>query len=372
LSAGAVSFAAAPTHRAPAAAKITESYLGQVSVVPRSAVAYAVGYHSTASGSTPYAVRFAAGRGKSVALHGPAGFGVSSVAAGSPKSIWAVGSVYNTSAVTLTTVILHSRGGAFTTVHTTLPQGTLSGVAASSPTNAWVVGRNTAEDGAPLVAQWNGRSWKQVPVPAAEANFDPTAVSTSGPKDVWMISLDGAAGHWNGHSWTFPSIPAPPMSVYSFVSASSATNAWAAGTTEIPISGTIEGNGHTLTAHWNGKTWRYVKAPSPSGNTRIGGIATFGTHAYVVGSSYKKGSDAEPVAMSFSRGRWHLLKVGRGGPTASLLSVSESSKATVIAGFACTAARCIHGLPGITENPLIETLKANAFHRGTTPRRRRA
>jgi hypothetical protein len=43
----------------------------------------------------------------------------------------------------------------------------------------------------------------------------------------------------------------------------------------------------------------------------------------------------------------------------------------VVAGMACTGARCVQGLPGITENPLIETLKANAFHRGTTPRLRR-
>jgi hypothetical protein len=372
LSVGAGSVAAAPTHRAPAAAKITESYLSEVSVAPGSAVAYAIGYHSTASATTPYIVRFAAGHGKSLAIHGPAGYGLNTLAAGSAKSIWAVGSIYNTKTVTFTAVILHSTGGAFTTEHTTLPHGTLSGVAASSPTNAWVVGRSTADEDNALVAHWNGHSWKQVKLPAAQAQFDPTSVSTSGPTNVWMVSLDGGVAHWNGHAWSFPGIPGPPNSTYSYISTSSPTNAWAAGSIFVPIPGTIEGKGHTLTAHWNGKKWTYVKAPSPSGNTRLAGVASFGAHAYIVGSSYKHGSDSEPVAMSYSGGKWHVLKVARGGPTAALLSASESSKATVIAGYACTGTRCVQGDPGVTENPLIETLKANAFHRGTTPKLRSA
>jgi photosystem II stability/assembly factor-like uncharacterized protein len=57
---------------------------------------------------------------------------------------------------------------------------------------------------------------------------------------------------WNGSTWAQVTIPSPPDSALSGVSAASATDAWAVGS-----------YGATFILYWNGSAWKQVPSPSP-------------------------------------------------------------------------------------------------------------
>ena len=102
----------------------------------------------------------------------------------------------------------------------------LFGVAVLSARNIWAVGDDAAADnaGAPyksLIVHWNGKSWKKVPSPSP------------GIGSTYLTS----------------------------VTAASSSNIWAAGDYSTQ-SGDFASN-KTLMLHWNGRTWRQVKTPSP-------------------------------------------------------------------------------------------------------------
>ncbi|MEU4722541.1 hypothetical protein AB0G06_23265 [Nonomuraea dietziae] len=74
-------------------------------------------------------------------------------------------------------------------------------VVATGPGAAWAVGfADGAEDdeGVTVMQRWNGRSWKEVPLPALSGSggFDAT-----GPDDLWFAG-GGEVSHWNGRRWT--------------------------------------------------------------------------------------------------------------------------------------------------------------------------
>src|SRR5215469_5645576 len=83
-----------------------------------------------------------------------------------PGVVWAVGGTNSTGK----TVILRWNGTAWTRVTSPTPPGIsseLDGVAATSATNAWAVGRTFTKTGRiPLIEHWNGTAWRQVPGPA--------------------------------------------------------------------------------------------------------------------------------------------------------------------------------------------------------------
>lgn len=70
--------------------------------------------------------------------------------------------------------------------------------------------------------------------------------------------IDGGAGktlilRWNGHAWKHVTSPSPGTdSVLNAVRATSATNAWAVGSTV--VSGAV----NTLILRWNGRIWTRV------------------------------------------------------------------------------------------------------------------
>jgi hypothetical protein len=95
-----------------------------------------------------------------------------SVAAASPRNVWAVGAYRNaTTGLSELTLIEHWNGRAWKAVPSPDPGGTsmsseLSGVAAATSRSAWAVG--SYSDGSAnqtLLARWNGRAWTQVPSP---------------------------------------------------------------------------------------------------------------------------------------------------------------------------------------------------------------
>jgi hypothetical protein len=217
------------------------------------------------------------------------------VAATSSTNAWAVGSSPDNGGKTL---IEHWNGTAWQQVASPNPgspsSNYLFGVAATSSTNAWAVGSYNNLHGAQatLIEHWNGTAWRQVASPNPGGVIDElVGVAATSATNAWAVghSLDGTAWrtlieHWNGTAWRQEASPSPgsPAHVQSLdgVTATSARNAWAVGRYR---KGTTT---KTLIEHWNGTAWRQEASLSPSGRSSLGGVAaTSSSNAWAVGSS---------------------------------------------------------------------------------------
>jgi hypothetical protein len=222
-----------------------------------------------------------------------------SLAVLSADDIWAVGDVYT--ANMQTALIEHWDGSMWTGVagpDLGPAGGTLSSIAAVSPTNLWAVG-TYAPHGTPsqsLVLHWDGTAWSIVPSPSPGGHVNYlTGVSATGPTDAWAVgayfddSLPGGYHtltlHWNGTTWT--EIPSPNPGTWNNilygVNARAANDAWAVGTAESP--------GIGLSFHWDGSTWTQMPSPNPgyNGNTLNAVLARTTADAWSVGFSMDSG-----------------------------------------------------------------------------------
>ena len=107
----------------------------------------------------------------------------------------------------------------------------LNGMAAASARSVWVVGSNF-NTGKLLSMHWNGTAWKRVPTPNPGFG-ELRAVDTASGGRAWAVGVVGGKTltlHWNGKAWK--RIPSPsPAGGGSLVSAAavSARSAWAVG-----------------------------------------------------------------------------------------------------------------------------------------------
>ena len=237
------------------------------------------------------------------------------VAAVSSSSAWAVGS-YGTSTRSQT-LIVHWNGTAWSQQSSPNPAGfssgsQLSGVAATSPSNAWAVGASSHSftDSRTLIAHWDGIAWTQVPSPnpggagssSQNVLYSVTATSSS---NAWAVGLysNGTGSkalvlHWNGTAWT-QQASLNQAELFS-VAATSPANAWTAGSL---------GGGpafKTLIEHWNGTAWSQQASPNPAGfafGSQLSGVAaTSSSSAWVVGESVK---DVAPDVSQTLIARWN-------------------------------------------------------------------
>ena len=122
------------------------------------------------------------------------------------------------------------------------------------------------------------------PNPSSNEN-ELTSVSADSPTDAWAVGTylydtRGIHGtltlHWDGTSWSKVKSPNPSSNNrLDGVSAKSATDAWAAGTT----------NRHTMILHWDGSRWSQVRSPNPSSmdNKLLGMSSDSATDAWAAG-----------------------------------------------------------------------------------------
>lgn len=191
----------------------------------------------------------------------------------------------------------------WTVVPSVDPSGTFSSLAAVtalSPTDAWAVGTYQGpnrHDGKVMLAErWNGSVWKQVPTPNVSF-FDEKllAVSAASANDAWAVgstnqtsfaTTNPIAAHWDGSSWTIVSTPATTGSAKSILTGVvdfGPGNAWAVGKSR---------DGSALIEHWDGSAWSIVPGGTPkppagetlAGRTLTGISALSASNIWAVGS----------------------------------------------------------------------------------------
>lgn len=189
-----------------------------------------------------------------------------SVAATSPRSAWAVGYLGTGGGTGVLPnnepLIMHWNGVSWKQVPTHLAPGlaNLRGVAATSPVSAWAVGcigcsANGAGD--PVIERWNGHTWKRVPGPGPDTLAGLSGVAATSATDAWAVGVPPGFGghttgiaHWNGRTWRMVPSPNPGGAEQVVgVTALSPTYALAVGNTEAttPFQGVISA--------WNGVSW---------------------------------------------------------------------------------------------------------------------
>jgi hypothetical protein len=115
-------------------------------------------------------------------------------------------------------------------------------VAATAPTNAWTVGNhfNSVPSLVTLVDRWNGKAWKvqRSPGPGGSGNFAVlSGVAATSATNAWTVgqTYNGSVHqtvveHWNGKAWKVQRSPNPSttVNILNGVAATS-TNGWAVG-----------------------------------------------------------------------------------------------------------------------------------------------
>ncbi len=260
------------------------------------------------------------------------------VSADSASDAWAVGSWFGGEK----NLYLHWNGSAWKQV-TGPDNSTLTGVAAISPTDALAVGYTTSPTGSTvtLALHWDGTTWTRVATPnpggaGDDQLFGVTAVSAT---DAWAVgsSLDPQSRtkalvlHWNGSTWSQASAPAVATDAtqLSAVAAGSASDVWAVGYYNTPSD-----FDHPLILHWNGSAWAREELPSPGSKTEVlDGVAATASNVWAVGLGPCIGPSIECPSKTLIM---HLT--GSGWQVVPSVSVSDHQDQNGLAGVAMTSA----------------------------------
>jgi hypothetical protein len=160
---------------------------------------------------------------------------LSAVWARAANDAWAVGD----------RTVLHWDGMRWSEVNVGMLPETLNAVWGAG-NHVWAVGS--------VVLHFDGMTWTLENTGASGTYFN--GVWASGPDDVWIVGVDGAARHYDGSRWTDLTAGANTlMAVWGRTS----NDVWAVG-----VNGTI--------LHWNGAGWMPVPAPMSAQNATLRAI----------------------------------------------------------------------------------------------------
>ena len=243
---------------------------------------------------------------------------LSGVAATSASDVWAVG-YYLSSTFVRQTLIDHWDGTGWSVVASPNAgslDNVLSGVAAVSASDVWAVGYYLSSSPQTLIEHWNGKSWSVVASPNVASSPNVlSGVAAVSARDSWAVGnyfksssspYQTLTLHWNGKSW---SVVASPNVASSFnklfgVAAVSARDSWAVGSYE-----TSDSIIHTLTLHWNGKSWSVVASPNvgSSSNELSGVAAVSASNSWAVGYYLPSGSTSLTLIEHWNGTSWSVV-----------------------------------------------------------------
>jgi alpha-tubulin suppressor-like RCC1 family protein len=207
------------------------------------------------------------------------------------------------------------------------PSDTVTAISAASANNAWalVVGRPSRGSPNDLALHWNGTDWNltklAVPTaPGSSASF--SGVYDAGRGDAWVVgTVNLSTGHtrtlierWNGTAWTIVASPDPAGGAFgndslTAVSGSGPGNIWAIGD---DFQGTGGGDIQILLAHFNGTRWTAAPTPTPSGHFQFGKAIDVAspTDAWAVGTDVTDlGNGGLGVAFHWDGTSWTGVEV---------------------------------------------------------------
>jgi hypothetical protein len=259
------------------------------------------------------------------------------------------------------------------TVVTAPPTGqnaSLAGVTTVSDSDAWAVGArngaaNTNIGAKVLIDNWNGTAWSQVATPTTPGNTALlSAASASSATDAWAVgrtqvnrsSLTPLALRWNGTAWSVSSsFPGALASTYATsVADISPTDAYATGNnSSIP-------RGHL--AHWNGTTWSAVTVPLPPNaptNTTLNAISADGPNDVWAVGTYLDSANGqfETFSIHFNGTAWSAVQMplSPSGEQAQFNGIKANSPTDVwVVGE--------QGVPGaVSSTTLIEHFNGTAW-----------
>lgn len=191
---------------------------------------------------------------------GPSGTELFGVSGTGPDDVWMVGH-YDVQS-TYEMLLMHWDGQRWLTkLGFSQPGSTdLWGVVVLSPTDAWATGTlNDSTHGIyrGLTLHWNGKHWADSYQDLLPSGYMYDIAATS-PSDVWVVGAAdklAVAAHWNGHAWhaAHPQSPGSSDNRLLAVSADSPTDVWAVGYWDRP------GLRTRMIQHWNGERWTWVR-----------------------------------------------------------------------------------------------------------------
>jgi hypothetical protein len=217
----------------------------------------------------------------------------------------------------------------------------LLAVSAASPTSIWAVGvdNSAASPGPqPLILHYDGRHWaKQDPPVSSDPLKEPyelLGVSAVSRTEAWAVGRRiGVAGgndgalilHFTGGKWHLALDLTGATAALNAVTATSATNAWAAG--EINNSGRIQ----SLIMHWDGRAWTRETSPNVFDQNNLFGIdASSPGNVIAVGSTTSATGPSlvtVPLSMRWNGHTWTRLVMPNigGSLDASFFGVAVTS-----------------------------------------------
>lgn len=200
-----------------------------------------------------------------------------------------------------------------------LPGGQLAGVAATSSSDAWAVGRYAGSTaGQTLIDHWNGTAWCQLASPDPGSSSRDNALSSiaaTSSSNAWAVGYyvnrnqveQTLVLHWNGSGWKQVASPDPGgnsrWNALSGVSATSSSNAWAVGhyVNRFHVA-------QTLTLHWNGTAWRTVSSPDIGTNNELIDVRAISkSNAWAVGYHDTKAYVAQTMIGHWNGTSWRTV-----------------------------------------------------------------
>jgi hypothetical protein len=211
----------------------------------------------------------------------------------------------------------------------------LLGASARTSADAWTVGEQFAGAGQapppPVSYHWNGSAWSLVATPTLGVSSALLAVSASTATDAWAAGFsilgrhhDGTLmEHWNGSAWSVNSslVVTGFVAELTGVADLSPANAWAVG----------QGGGGSLLEHWNGSAWSAVTIPDPAftpgADESIS--ASSATDIWVVGTTLNTATGTTSAeALHFNGTAWAVVPMQQPGTNTPTISAVTAISAT--------------------------------------------
>ena len=243
-------------------------------------------------------------------------------------------------------------------------------VSCLSASDCWAAGSWEALSGPELneMLHWNGKKWVLVstPQPAGTAAGKQNAVfgvACASVRDCWATGVEGTSGasrnealHWNGKKWRDVPVPKPgTQSMLDRDACVSASDCWAAGAS---LKGAAGPQLNEL-LHWNGKKWSGAPAPQPAGTSSDDGQGLVGVSCaspvdcWAAGGYAPKGRKELNEALNWNGKRWSKTLTPQPGGSAAG-DFNELADAYCVSASRCFAAGLAASKTGDPKNEVLK------------------